>query len=126
MSLRIPISIASVAAITTLAACGGYGGGNRVINYPPVASVVANPTSVPAGDNHTTVVTLDGSASSDRDGDALSFLWTVPGGQFVEGTTEQDEVVRVTFPGAAPTTVALLVTDDGGEADIVHVTIGVL
>jgi hypothetical protein len=129
MSLRIPVSIAVVAAVAIMAACNGYNSGGGVVyqgNNPPIASIVANPTSVPLDDGNTTVVTLDGSASTDPDGTVVSFLWTVPGGQFVGGTTERDEVIQVTFPGTEPTTVTLVVTDDGGKTDAKQVTIGLI
>ncbi len=93
-------------------------------NNAPTASISASPTDVPRGDNNSTVVTLDGSASSDPDGDQLSFAWTVPSGTFVNGTTASDPVIQVTFPGAAPYTVTLVVDDGRGGTDSAQVTIG--
>ena len=80
-------------------------------NQAPVASAVPSPSSVPAGDNNTTVVTLDGSGSFDPDGDPLTFAWTVDSGTFVNGTSATDEIPQVTFPGNAPYGVRLIVSD---------------
>ena len=62
-----------------LAACGGGSGGgdvndNTPANSPPVASA-----SAPQNATINSVVVLDGSASSDVNGDALSYAWTVTG-----------------------------------------------
>ena len=93
-------------------------------NSSPVASVTASPTSVPEGDGNQTVVTLDAAGSSDADGDPLSFSWTVPSGRFVNGTGASDETIQVTFPGTAPYTVTLVVSDGQGGNDSVDITIG--
>ena len=93
-------------------------------NQSPTASITASPTALPQGDDNSTIVTLDGSASSDPDGDQLSFAWTVPNGTFVNGTTASDPVIQVTFPGAAPYTVTLVVDDGRGGTDSAQVTIG--
>lgn len=90
----------------------------------PTASFTASPNSVPAGDGNQTVVTLDASASSDPDGDPLSYSWTVPNGTFVEGTSASSEIAKVTFPGIAPYDVTLTVTDPDGNSDSTTVTVG--
>ena len=94
-------------------------------NSAPTAVIAANPTSVPFGDNNTTVVTLDGSGSSDPDGDTLTFFWTVFGGTFVNGTTATDEVVDVTFVGVTDYAVTLTVDDGKGGTDQAATTITV-
>ena len=86
-------------------------------NQDPVADIVANPTSVPGGDNNQTIVTIDGSGSSDPDGDMLTFEWTVQSGTFVNGTTSTDPVIQVTFPGLGTYTVTLTVSDGRGGSD---------
>ncbi|MFQ5529906.1 MAG: PKD domain-containing protein [Gemmatimonadota bacterium] len=92
-------------------------------NRAPRASFTASPTSVPVGDNNVTIVTLDGSASSDRDGDSLTFSWTVPSGTFVNGTSATSVSPQVTFPGLAPYTVVLVVNDGRGGTDSASFTI---
>ena len=86
-------------------------------NQDPVANIVANPTSVGAGDNNQTVVTLNGLGSSDPDGDALTYAWTVPSGTFVMGTTNTDSVIQVTFPGSGDYTITLTVDDGRGGSN---------
>jgi len=70
--------LAGLALVIALGACGGGGGGgvnnNTAANSPPVASAAAPQTATVNG-----VVTLDGSASSDVNGDALSYAWTITG-----------------------------------------------
>ncbi len=116
--LLVPSTVA-----LAIGACGGDGTSGPDANRAPVASFTANPESVPAGDGNQTVVTLDGSASSDPDGDQLTFSWTVPSGQFVENTTSTSNIARVTFPGAAPYTVVLEVDDGNGSTNSTSFTI---
>lgn len=69
--------LAGLALVIALGACGGGGGGganNTPANSPPVASAGAAQTATV-----NSVVTLDGSASSDANGDALSYMWTITG-----------------------------------------------
>lgn len=94
-------------------------------NQAPTAMVTADRTSVPAGDNNTTVVRIDASGSSDPDNDPLTFSWVVPSGTFVNGTTNTDEIIEVTFPGAAPYTVTVTVNDGRGGSDTASITITV-
>ena len=92
-------------------------------NRDPVADIVANPASVQAGDNNQTVVTIDGSGSSDPDGDMLTFQWTVQSGTFVNGTTSTDSVIQVTFPGNGAYGVTLIVSDGRGGSDSTNLVI---
>ena len=121
-------------AVTLFAvACGGDSGTvNNPMNPPPppptgngapVALFTASPTSVPAGDGNTTVVTLNGSASSDPDGDTLTFSWTVPSGTFVNGTSATSVIPQVTFPGTGDYTVTLVVSDGNGGSDSTSFTV---
>lgn len=114
----LPILAALVAV-----GCGDDGGTDPQENRAPNAVIMADPTVVGAGDNHATVVTLNGTGSSDPDGDTLSFFWTVPSGQFVNGTSATDPSVQVTFPGTAPYTVTLVVNDGKGGTDTASVLI---
>jgi hypothetical protein len=116
------IGLVGPAIALLVAACGG----DEVTgpeNDPPVAAVSANPTQVPPGDGNSTIVTIDGSASTDPNGDALSYSWTVPSGTFENGTTAADPTIEVSFPGAAPYTVTLVVDDGNGETDSATFTI---
>jgi hypothetical protein len=105
--------------------CGDDDPPTGIENQAPTAQVTASPDSVPQGDGNQTVVTIDGSASSDPDGDTLSFSWVVPSGTFEAGTTGSDAVVQVTFPGAAPYEVTLTVSDGNGGSDAASVTIDI-
>jgi hypothetical protein len=91
--------------------------GNAQTNRPPVASAGPDETvecSAQAG----TPVTLNGSDSSDPDGDALTFRWTGPFGT-VTGRTP-----TVTLPDGA-STITLTVTDEVGASatDSVVITV---
>lgn len=63
-------------ALGPLTACNDDNEGGDMMdpgpgNRAPAAAVTAAPTTVPAGDNHNTVVTIDASGSTDPDGDEL-------------------------------------------------------
>jgi len=123
--LRSPLTLALLAAV---AACGGDDDDNGMTgptNNPPTAVIAADPLDVPPGDNDQTVVTLDGSGSSDPDGDPLTFSWTVPSGTFVNGTSATSSIAEVTFPGLEPYDVVLVVDDGQGGTDDATVTIGI-
>ncbi len=111
-SALIMLAIVAVPLLAT--ACGDDGVGTGIND--PVAVIEANPTSVPAGDGNQTVVTLDGSGSSDPESDPLTFSWTVPSGTFVNGTTASSEIAQVTFPGTKNYVVTLTVGDGNGES----------
>ena len=92
-------------------------------NVAPVAAFTATPTTIPAGDGNTTVITLDASDSLDPDGDPITFAWNVPGGTFVGGTDANSEVAQITLPGTGPVVVELVVSDDGGLTDLAQFVI---
>jgi uncharacterized repeat protein (TIGR01451 family) len=84
---------------------GGHSDGG--CNTPPVANAGADQTIECGGG--TTAVALDGSASSDADGDALTYEWRE--GATVLGTT----AVLNTSLAFGPHTITLKVTDPSGE-----------
>jgi hypothetical protein len=94
-----------------------YGGGIQdaflakiSFNLPPVAVVIGAPSGPVECANHSgALVTLDGSASHDPDGDTLTFAWTEDSNP-VGGNTP---TLTVTVP-LGTHTFALTVTDPGG------------
>jgi glucose/arabinose dehydrogenase/PKD repeat protein len=86
-------------------------------NQPPIAVASANPTSGVAP----LTVAFDGTASSDADGDALTYAWDLDGdGAFDDGTA-----ATASFSYAQPGTytVTLRVTDPSGASGTSSVTI---
>jgi PKD repeat protein len=90
-----------------------------ITNLPPVANAGADQTLECTG-NACASATLNGSASSDPDGDALSFVWKDEGGNVV-GTAAVAQV-KV---GLGTHTFTLTVTDAGGLSSMAatHVTV---
>lgn len=131
IQLTFPGTEASTVTLTVNDGRGGLEQAQATItvlaaeNQAPTAVVTADRMSVPSGDNHNTVVTIDASASSDPDGDPLTFSWVVPSGVFVNGTSNTDATIQVTFPGAAPYTVVVTVNDGRGGTDTANITITV-
>ena len=123
MNERRAATLLTLAFVAVTAACGSSSSALVGGNNAPVASFTASPPSVPAGDNHQTVVTLDASASLDLDGDPLSYAWVVPNGIFVNNTGPTDRIVQVTFPGAAPYNVTRTVDDGAGGSDFTSVVV---
>ncbi len=106
--------------------CGGPVSNTHVItiiaNRPPVADA-GPPQTAPAG----TLVTLDGSGSSDPDGDPLAYLWAQTGGTSVSFTPSLS-VTTFTAPATEGVlTFSLTVTDPHGlsDSDITTVTVAV-
>ena len=84
------------------------------VNGPPVAAASAQPTSgtIPL------TVSFDGSASSDPDGDPLSYSW-----DFGDGAQGTGATVSHNYTGAAAFTVTLTVDDGRGGTDSTSLTI---
>lgn len=102
------------------------------INQRPVALPALDPPAIPAGDQGSTLVTLDARASFDPDGGALTYHWDLRGGTFVEGGP-QDPLARVrlrqdgfaqpirltvTDPAGASTSRAVVLDVAGGEGEL--------
>lgn len=82
---------------------------------PPTARFTFSPSSVPRGDNFQTVVSFDSSAST---GIRLSYAWVIADARFENGTSRTSALPQVTFPGAAPYSVRLTVTDAAGRRSV--------
>ena len=89
-----------------------------VINEPPVADAGPDQT-VGIAKGKTTLVTLDGSASTDPENGALLYIWTLDGEMIGTGPTIQAELAR----GAH--TVVLTVTDEHGASAVDSVVVTV-
>jgi hypothetical protein len=79
---------------------------------PPTASFIFSPATIPPMDGNRTVVRLSSSPSV---GDGLRFLWDIPSGTFVNGTSPTSPNPEVTFPGFQDYEVALTATDNQGR-----------
>lgn len=91
----------------------------RVGNNAPIAVAGASRNNVPAG-----TVTLDGSASSDPDGDAISFKWVQTSGPTVVLAGENTAVASFEGVAGEAYTFELRVSDNLGEtgSDIIRIT----
>lgn len=118
-----------------LPACGGSGGGGAVDNNAGNDSpiVLNDPPSAVAGRDQDiakgTQVSLDGSTSTDPDGDSLTYRWEqtygpdVTGGTGVLGT---EQSLSFNAPDEVSTLMFKLVVNDGtvdSEADVVQINI---
>jgi hypothetical protein len=121
------VTLATMALATTIA-CGGGGGGAaapQAANHPPVAN---------AGlDQHGFLghgfIALDGSASSDPDGDALAYAWKFtarPSGSSADLSSPSTSTTAFT-PDLAGTYEVLLTVNDGAltASDLVTVDVAV-
>lgn len=114
--------------LITLASCGGGtapggnnpgGGGNE--NDAPIAQAGQDRVA-----DEGATVTLDGSASSDPDGDALTYSWKAPEGITLSGSTEAKPSFLVPGTGEETTLEFTLEVDDGRgghDTDSVIVTV---
>lgn len=80
--------------------------GCALLNCPPVASFSASPTTGPAP----LTVELDASASSDPDGDPITYSWN-----FGDGTTASGTVTTHTYATESHYVIQLIVTDSHGH-----------
>jgi PKD repeat protein len=85
-----------------------------VDNLAPTAAASATPSTGKAP----LAVSLDGSASTDEDGNVVDWSW-----DFDDGSTGTGEVVIHTFTAVGTYDVELTVTDDAGDTDTTTVTV---
>ena len=105
-------------------ATGPYLGDNflAVLNRPPVAHAGNDQLNVECTSPAGAVVMLNGTASSDPDGDTLTYSWSAPGITF---NNPASATPTATFPGGAAIVVTLTVSD-GIETDTDTVTVRVV
>ena len=85
------------------------------VNDRPLAGILIQPSSVPAGDKFRTAVRVDGGRSFDPDGDSISHRWTVRGVRFNGSSTPNQSRLEVRVSGDFAVPVKLEVSD-GEEA----------
>jgi K319-like protein/VCBS repeat protein len=118
------LGLIGLAAALCLSACGGGGGGGGSegpTNRAPFAQA-GNDLTV----KRNASVTLDGSGSSDPDGDALAYRWTQTAGTPVTLSSNTAGRPSFTAPGQSGTLSFSLVASDGkteSPADSVTVTV---
>lgn len=120
--LKSFLSIVFTAVLLQVVGCGGSGGDSSVPNTAPVADAGRDLKAL-----NDAVVVLDGSASSDAEGDSLTYNWTLvskPAASVV--TLSNSTSVTPTFTTDVPGTyTASLVVNDGtsnSNTDTVNIT----
>ena len=112
-------SVCIFAVVTMVTACSssGGGGGDFPINDPPIASFTADPASGDAP----LIVAFDASASSDTDGEIVSYAWN-----FGDGSASRTGVLLThTFENDGVFSVTLTVRDNDGASNATSRTISV-
>jgi hypothetical protein len=90
---------------------GGGGGGGGGSNRPPVAVAATLASPVLATSRQGATIRLDGSQSSDPDGDSLSYVWKDNGAQIAEGA-----IVEVALPIGQHSITLTVLDGKGGES----------
>jgi len=122
----LPALIALSLVALTLSACGGGGGSGTApppaqTNHTPLANAGSDQTVYRNG-----AVTLDGSGSTDADGDALAYRWTQTAGPAVSLTGGTSSKPTFTAPSHSGTLTFSLITSDGkvdSAADTISVNV---
>lgn len=97
-------------------------------NQDPIADAGADQT-VSTGPQHSVTVTLDGTGSTDPDGDTLEYLWTAPDESPVVVASPQNAITTATIPAttSGDYPILLTVTDGEGGVDtddvVIHVVV---
>ncbi len=126
---RILSRSVSLAVMLALAACGGGGGdgngGNNNTNRAPNANAGTAQTV-----DELSAVNLDGSASSDPDGDALTYAWTQTAGPTVTLADDNTATPSFTAPDVLATNTPIQLTfrlsvNDGSVSNSASVNITV-
>jgi len=99
---------------------GSVVGGGSSSNHTPVAIASADDTTP----THPDTVTLDGTSSTDSDGDTLTYSWIIQSG-LGSLTNENTSTATYTTAGATTVIIQLTVTDPKGKSstDIVTITV---
>ena len=124
--------LAAWVLIFSLVGCGGGGSSNNnndgnvvTPNDPPVANASADPAVVA---ERTPAVTLDGTGSTDSDGNITSYSWTQLQGPAVNITNADADVAQFVAPAVSAQTeliFRLTVTDNDGDSDTDDVSVNV-
>ena len=94
-------------------------------NRAPTASISVSPDPDNTTLTTATEITLNGSDSSDPDGDTLTYEWSQPSGQSID--LSSTNTASTTFTAANPGTYAFTLTvDDGSLTDSTEVTLEII
>lgn len=131
------LQLLAIAVSLSLTGCGGSGSSDSSATPAPTPTPTPTPTpanSVPqasAGQDQTVTVgqmaDLDGSASTDADGDPLTYSWSfdsIPEGSLASLSDQSGAVANFTADVAGTYVVSLIVNDgtDESQADLVNIT----